>query len=487
MINTELSEADKLALLPKEQREAILSKLTPEQARDLMYRWEWWARPKQLRVFDDDWNTFLLLCGRGWGKSRTACQWVRKKALENPGCKIAVVGATAQIVNRTVVTGNGGIMDVCRPEEATYKRGDAKIVFNNGSTVFLYSAAEPKRLRGPNHHFALADDIVAWQYPEAYHMLKLTLRIGANPQMLVTTSAAATQLILDIISNNSEEDSEREKAVEEVNSTEFIKKEGLIILRGTTFENTHLPNVVLDDYKRSYPENSIMGQQELYAKIVLKVEGALWDRRWLQWLKRVDSEGEIIPEPTYIKTVVAVDPAVSANKNSDYTAIVVSSKDKNGKFYVRYARRFKTTPKTWAEEVLKVYHQFHADKIIAEANNGGLLVEETLRSQNSYAFEGKRYEVDGENLPIELIHAKQGKHVRATPVAFLYEDKRVYHAVSLGELEQQMLAFKGEPNGSDDLVDALVYTILDLSGAKLVTPQTPLIGGFRKTTRIQYL
>lgn len=324
---TELSKADEFARLPKEERDALLEGLTKEQLLELNYDWKWWGRPKQLRCFEDDWNTFMYLCGRGFGKSRTACEWVRHKALKYPGCKIAVVGATAQVVNRTVVRGDGGIIDVCRPGEAIHKRGDALIKFENGSTVFLWSADEPKRLRGSNHHFALADDIIAWRYPETYHMLKLTLRLGISPQMLITTSAGATPLILDIVSNGSTEESVIEESVEEVNNSEFLKKGNTIIVRGTTFENNALPLITLNDYKITYPKDSPMGQQELYAKIVLKVEGALWDRKWiLRAPVYKDDEGNIVHIMQYERTILAVDIATTSNKNSDYTAITITSR-----------------------------------------------------------------------------------------------------------------------------------------------------------------
>lgn len=487
-MSNELSQFERFSMLPKDERDTVLKSFSKAQMESLQFNWEWWARPKQLRCFEDDWNTFLYLCGRGFGKSRTACQWVRMKALKYPGCKIAAVGATSGIVNRTIVNGDGGIMDVCKPGEAIYKRGDALIKFENGSTVFLYSADEPKRLRGPNHHFALADDIVAWRYPEAYHMLKLTLRIGVNPQMLITTSASATPLILDLISNNSTDEVEIEKAVNEVNATEFLKKGRMIVVRGTTFENNFLPLVTLEDYRTSYPENSIMGQQELYGKIVLKIEGALWERGWIQRYSTIDIEtGDRIREPTYMKTILAVDPAVSSNKNSDFTAITVSSKGTDGKYYVRYSKRFKHTPGKWAEEVIKCYKRFNVDKIIAEKNNGGDLVEHTLRVQNSFVEDGVRYDINPADLPIELIHAKHGKYLRATPVAMLYENKRVYHVGVFSDLEQQMLSFRGEPNGSDDLVDSLVYTLLDLSETKIVDRQLPQVGGIRKTAKLDLL
>jgi phage terminase large subunit-like protein len=423
--------------------------------------------------------------------SHPACQWVVKKARENPGCTIGVVGATAQITNRTVIRGSGGIIESLKAGEAQHKRGDAIIQFKNGSVINIFSADVPERLRGSNLHFALADDIIAWKNPETYHMLRLATRIGRKPQVMITTSPAAFPLLLHILTDGSEEDSVIEAAVEEFNSKEYIKRDNLVVVRGTTFENTHLPTSVLEDYLKLYPPTTVLGQQELYGRIVLKVEGALWAREWIQHFKTVSMEpatmGEKISEPEYIKTIIAVDPAVSVNKNSDYTAIVVSSKTVDGRYFVRFAERFKTTPATWAQEVVRLYHKFKCDKIVAEANNGGLLVEETLRSQTGFKLDGRNYEIDGNSLPIELIYAKQGKYVRATPVAFLYEDKRVWHVGTHNELESQMLSFKGEPNGSDDLVDALVYTLLELSGARIVPVSPPAVGGYRQELQLDFL
>lgn len=488
---TEISEADKFAMLPKEDRDAILDSMSEEQLKELSGSWKWWARPKQLRCFQNDWNTFIYLCGRGFGKSRTACEWVVHKALTNPGCKIAVVGATAGIVNRTVVNGDGGIMEVY--PQAHYKRGDALIKFDNGSTIFLYSADEPKRLRGPNHHFALADDVIAWRYPEAYTMLKLTVRIGTHPQTLVTTSAGATPLILGLISNNSEDEHVIEKAVEEVNENDFTQKGNLIIVRGTTFENTHLPKITLDEYTTSFPEESTVGQQELYARIVLKVDGALFDRKWIQRFNKINTivtsedYGKKLPETPYIQTIVAVDPAVTVNKRSDHTAIVVSSKGIDGNFYVRFAQQYKTSPGEWAKEIARVYHKYKADKVVVETNNGGLLVKETMDNVDHFYQDGRRYSVNGSELPIEFLTAKQGKYVRATPVAFLYETMKVWHVGVFAELEQQMLSFKGSPNDKDDLVDALVYSLLTLSGAKPAAPFHVAVGGKRATANLGLL
>ncbi len=481
---TELSQADRLALLPEEERNAIYGSLTKEQQKELLYDWKFWARPKQLRPFEDDWNTFLMLCGRGFGKTRTAVQWVREKALKHPGCRIAMVGATAQVANRTIVM---DLMDVCKPDEAVHKRGDALIKFTNGSTVFIWSADEPRRLRGSNHHFALADDIVAWRYAETYHMLKLTLRSGLNPQMFITTSAAATPLILNIISQGSEDESVIEKAVEEVNSKDFVQKGKLIIVRGTTFENNALPQTTLEDYKESYPEESITGQQELYAKIVMKVDGALWDREWIQHYEEYDKDGKPILPTNYVKTVLAVDIATTSNKNSDYTAIVVTSRGSDGKYYVRHAKRYKVTPGEWAQEIVKLYKRFNVDKIVAEVNNGGELVEHTLRQQNSFEEDGVQYDINPEDLPIETIHAKHGKILRATPIAMIYENKRVWHVGIHSDLEQQMVMFKGDPNENDDMVDALVYSLLDLSGARILPPQPPMVGGPRKINELRFI
>lgn len=488
MNNKEYSYQDKLSLLPRDEYIKIIKSLNEEQLEELEHDWRWNARPKQLLCFSDDWNTFMYLCGRGFGKSRTACEWVREKALQNPGCKIAVVGATASIVNRTVVLGDGGIMEVCRPGEADYKRGDALIKFKNGSMVFLYSADEPKRLRGPNHHFALADDIIAWRYPEAYHMLKLTVRIGKNPQTLITTSAGATPLILDIITNKSEDENVIEQAVNEVNSKEMVRKGRMVIVRGTTFENNALPLITLEQYKEEYPESSVMGQQELYARIVLKVEGALWDRKWIGRSKAVDKDGNFLDPVGYRKTVMAIDPAVSANKNSDHTAITIASLGIDGRYYVRYSERYKVTPKVWSHEAIRLYYKYGVDKILAEKNNGGLLVEDTLRNVNSFKDleSGEIFNVNGEDLPIELIHAKTGKYVRATPIAALYENRRVDHVGTFSDLEQQMLSFKGEPNESDDLVDSLVYALLELSGAKVVEYTPPKVGGIRSPLNLDF-
>lgn len=481
MSTPELSMAQQFGRLPIEEQEKFYSKMTPQDWLKLRYDWTWWGRPKQLRCFEEsDWSTFLYLAGRGFGKTRTGTEWVKHIAETRPGSYIAVVGPTTQSVNRTLVEGSTGLMNICAPNTVKHERTKAQLSWKNGSVALLYSAERPDRLRGPNHHYALADEIVAWKNPETWDMLKFTLRIGQNPQTLVTTTPKPTDLVIRIIGG--------EKNVGHVNSQDFIRFKKTAIVRGTTFENTALSEGALEEYRDLY-EDTIMGDQELYAKLLINIQGALFKREWIQhygvysdWM-----EADYAPksEPVYIDTVVAVDPATTSSSTSDQTAIVVASKGEDGLYYVRHAEAHTLSPDGWAAEVVRIFKKYKANKIIVERNNGGDMVENTIRQVKTYKQAGRTYSVDGYALPIESIHAKKGKLLRAEEVALLYEQRRVVHLHTFAELESQMIVFKGEANGADDYVDAMVYAIKQLAGIREVNHYSPIvIGGGLVSDRI---
>ncbi len=344
------------------------------------------------------------------------------------------------------------------------------------------SAERPDRLRGPNHHYALADEIVAWKNPETWDMLKFTLRIGTNPRTFVTTTPKPTDLILKIIGG--------EDNVGLVNSQDYIKFKKTVVVRGTTFENTALAQSALDDYLDLY-ENTAMGEQELYAKLLINIQGALFKKEWFRhyglYADFLDTD-EVRTEPVYTRTVVAVDPATTSTSKSDQTAICVVSKGEDGRYYVRHCEGHQKTPDGWAQEVVKVYNRYNADKIVCEVNNGGDMVESTIRHVKSYSSGKRTFSVDAYAIPIEKIHAKKGKLLRAEEVALLYEQGRVTHMHSFSDLESQMLVFKGEPNGADDLVDAMVYGVKELAGVRMTESIQPqVIGGGLVSDRILLL
>lgn len=480
---SETSLAYQFSQIPEEERNKIIDSMSPEELVALKYDWKWWARPKQLLpIQEEDWSTFLLLCGRGWGKTTTGVHWVDYMANKYPGSYIAIVGPTTQAVNRTLIEGETGLMSICAPGTVTYRRTKAQVEWKNGSVAMAFSAERPDRLRGPNFHYALADEIVAWKNPETWDMLQLTLRIGKYPKTLVTTTPKPTDLILRIVGG--------EDNVPLVNSQEYVKRKNTRILRGTTFENIALSEQALENYLDLY-ENTVMGDQELYAKLLINIQGALFKKDWIKHFGIYSdyAESEIIKkEPVYIKTVVAVDPATTAGSRSDQTGICVVSKGEDGRYYVRYCEGHQKTPDGWAQEVVKVYKRYNADKIVCEVNNGGDMVENTIRHVKSFVHNNKTYAVDAYSIPIEKIHAKKGKLLRAEEVALLYEQGRVTHIHSFSDLESQMVVFRGEPNGADDLVDAMVYAIKDLAGVRLVDHVQPtVIGGGLVSDRIHLL
>lgn len=441
-----------VASLPQSQRESLLTDLSPAQLEELEYDWRFWARPNQLPPEASQsgipWQTWILLAGRGFGKTRTGAEFIREQlAALGPGARAALVAPTAADARDIMVEGESGILACCPPwDRPKWEPSKRRLTWKNGAMATTYSADEPERLRGPQHHVAWCDELAAWRYPEAYDMLMLGLRLGANPRTVVTTTPKPVKLVRRILADPA-----------------------TAITRGSTYDNAgNLAATFLHQIKQAY-EGTRLGRQEIYAEVLEDVEGALWTT---DLIDRNRLEKNVLL-PAMRRIVVAVDPAVSSTDTSNETGIVVCGLGGDGRGYVLEDLSVKRSVDQCGRIIAQAYYNWHADRVVGEVNNGGDLIEALIR-------------VEDRNISFKAVRASKGKFVRAEPVAALYEQNRVIHAGVFKTLEEQMCQFTSDIDrdayGSPDRVDALVWGLTEL----IVENQlTGLLDHYRKEFEAQ--
>ncbi len=415
------SLADKFAQLPAPKRRLFLVKLSPDERAELEYSWPFWARPEQLAP-PGAWRAWLILSGRGWGKTRSGAEWVRGQVEVGRSKRLALVGATAADTRDVLVEGESGILATSPPwARPVYEPSKRRRTWPNGALATLYSADEPDRLRGPQHDGAWADELAAWRYPDAWTQLQFGLRLGDDPRVVVTTTPRPTALVRDL-----------------------ARAKTTIVSRGSSYENAaNLAPAFLDELKRRY-ENTRLGRQEIFGDILDDNPGALF--------RRTDIDGARVRRaPPLVRIVVAIDPAVSHDENSSETGIVVAGLGDDGHAYVLDDCSGILTPAAWAKRAIDVFYDHGADRIVAEVNQGGALVEANLRTVDA-------------RVPYKAVRASRGKAVRAEPVAALYEQGKVHHVGVLIALEDQMCGWDPTTaEKSPDRMDALVWALTELA------------------------
>jgi len=413
-----------LASLPEPVRNKLIWSLTPEEADTFNYDWSRWARDSQ-KPPAGDWRVWLLLAGRGFGKTRTGAELVRSGVAAHTARHIALVAPTAADARNVMVEGESGLLAIAPPSDRPrYEPSKRRLTWSNGAVATLFSADEPERLRGPQHDFAWCDELAAWRYPEAWDMLMFGLRLGLDPRAIVTTTPRPTKPIRALIADPK-----------------------VVVSRGTTAENrANLAPAFLDQIVRRY-QGTRLGRQELDAEILDDMPGGLWRRETIEATRM-----NALPELS--RVVVAIDPAVSASEKADETGIIAVGRDGNGHGYVLADASGRYAPAQWARLAIAVYSTHQADRIVAEINNGGEMVESTLRMIDP-------------NVPFSAVRAARGKVARAEPVAALYEQGRIHHIGAFPLLEDQMCAFTSDfdrnaAGYSPDRVDALVWAVTEL-------------------------
>jgi len=390
--------------------------------------WAAVARPNQLPPSGDWWQIWLLLAGRGFGKTRTLAEWVCEQAASGQVSRIALVAATAADARDVLVEGESGILAVAPPWfRPIYEPSKRRLTWPNGAIATTFSAEEPDRLRGPQHDAAVCDELASWSRPETWDMLQFGLRLGRHPRCLVATTPRPIKLIRELLAREGHD---------------------VVVTRGSTYENrANLAPGFFAQVIRKY-EGTRLGRQELKAELLEDTPGALWSHGIIEAARRSVAPVEMT------RVVVAIDPAVTSGEEADETGIIVVGKDKHGHGYVLADISGRYQPIEWARLAITAYRTHHADRIVAEVNNGGDMVAQNIRMVDP-------------NVAFTAVRASRGKVTRAEPASSLYEQGRIHHIGTFPQLEDQMANFTSDfdrsaAGYSPDRLDALVWALTDL-------------------------
>ncbi|HEX4395177.1 MAG TPA: terminase family protein [Mycobacterium sp.] len=423
VIEAPLDKLTELAQL--REKYANLQKLLARHAAPRPRPWHTAARDDQKIPATGDASVHLYLAGRGWGKSATGSNWLAEQAATNPDTEWAVVAPTWRDCRKVCIEGQSGILRALLPGELdSCNASDLTVRLTNGSKIYGYSADRPDRLRGANLSGAWIDELASMVHADDLwgESLMPALRIGERPQVVVTTTPRPVPLLRELLA----------------------RTDGSVrVVRGKTWDNAeNLSKVALAELKARY-EGTRMGRQELEGELLDDVEGALWNRDLLDDT-RVDQV------PPLVRIVVGVDPATTSGEKSDFTGIVVAGRSADGHLYVLQDATMKGSPRSCMAKAVSLYHQWHADRIVGETNNGGDYIENLLRTVDP-------------NVPYRSVRATRGKIVRAEPISSLWEQHRAHIVGCLPQLEDQMCAFTPDSTESPDNLDALVWSATELT------------------------
>jgi phage terminase large subunit-like protein len=392
------------------------------------------------------WRTWLVMAGRGFGKTRAGAEWVRAVAEADGDARIALIGASLGEVRAVMVEGESGLLSCCPPSRRpNYEPSLRRVTFGNGAQAFLYGANEPESLRGPQHSHAWCDEIGKWpnahgRAMRAWDNLLLGLRLGPDQRVVATTTPRAVPLVRRLLDGSD-----------------------LAVTRGRTIDNGHLPATFRRGIQAEFGR-SLLARQELGGELIEEIEGALWSRTLLEQCREDPASA---PEK---RVVIGVDPPASAEGDACGIVVCATGEDGIARVLADCSVR-KATPERWARAVAMAAREWEADRVVAEANNGGEMVRSVLHAAD----------VGGAwALPVKLVHASRGKTARAEPVAALYESGRVRHVGQLPELEDELCGlmsgggYEG-PGRSPDRADALVWALSELMLGRKAEPRVRVV------------
>ena len=410
-----------LAFLTRQERERLNRVLATAK-----YRWSMHARPSQIAPLGD-WLVWMILAGRGHGKTRAGAEWVREQAMNGRYSRMALVGKTPGDVRDVMIEGESGILAIHpKHERPQWNPSIRRLTWPNGAIATTYSSFNYDELRGPQHDGAWCDELCKWKYPrETWNNLMLGLRLGAKPQVCVTTTPSPIALL-----------------------NELLAAKTTAVTRGTTYENlANLAPSFREQVLRMY-EGTRIGRQELLGEVLSDSEGALWKRENIERTR-------VVKLPELRRVVVAIDPAATSKAESNETGIIVAATGIDGHGYILNDATLSGSPDEWARAAVSAYSKHRADRIVAETNQGGDMVEATIRTVDP-------------NVPFRAVYASRGKVIRAEPIAALYEQGRIHHVGAFSELEDQLCQWV-PGNASPDRLDALVWALSDLFGYTTLT------------------
>jgi phage terminase large subunit-like protein len=382
--------------------------------------WTWnHARKDQRPPTDPDWMLWLLMSGRGAGKTRSGAEYVHRLTDKFP--RIALIAPTGPDLRDTLVEGESGILTIAPPgKRPLWEPSKKRLTFPNGCIASGFSAEEPDRLRGPEHHAAWLDEPAFYPLIEdVWDNLLFGLRLGQQPRVIATTTPKPKKWL-----------------------KERLKEDSTRLSRVSTYANLeNLSPVFAERIIKKY-EGTRLGRQELHAELLEDVEGALWTSEMI-------GEDRVAQHPELERVVVAIDPAGSSKDTADETGIVVAGRA-NGHYYVLADRSGHYSPSGWARAAMSAYEEFSADAIVGETNYGGQMVEETLRSHGfDFRFKG--------------VHAKKSKRLRAEPIVGLYEQHKVHHVGEFVDMEGEQTEWVPDEGDSPNRLDAVVYSLTELA------------------------
>lgn len=430
-----------LALQPSNRIKTALQALTDAEASSLLYDWRFWARANQLPP-EGPWHTWAIIAGRGFGKTRTGSEWVREQVMRHGRRRIALVGRTSADCRKTMVEGEAGLLSVFPPSQrVAYEPSRRQVTFPNGAIAITYSSEEPDLLRGPAHDAAWVDELAtfydankddAGETGTTWSNLQMGLRLGSRPQQVVTTTPKPLRLLKQILADP-----------------------GTVTTRGNTYENK--ANLAEAFYSKiiSRYEGTRLGRQELHAEILEDIEGAIFQRDWF------DTQRIAAIKPRDLqRIVVAIDPAVTSKDTSDDTGIVVAGLGTDGRGYLLDDATCKLSADGWMRRAIGLFHERKGDRIVAEVNNGGDMIEALLRTIDK-------------DVPYKAVSASRGKITRAEPVAALVEQGKISHVGPFDFLEDELCQYTGKIPGeqSPNRLDAYVWAFTELMLEKQLAPR----------------
>ena len=403
---------------------------------DILHDFDLWARPEQFMDWGD-WDTVMLLCGRGFGKSWFASNYIIDQAKKSK-IRIALWASDLKSAKRVNWLGSSGIIQNMHPNDlrdSDFNKTDLTLTFPNGSTVVTYTAESFERSRGDSVHMCVLDELAAWSYgPQALEAARLIMRLGEKPKMLITTTPRSLAMIKEIAIDSD------------------VK-----LIKGVTTDNYYLPQSYAETLQKKLTER--MWRQEGLAEILDDNLYAMFQMSDIM-NNRITGDFDF---STLKKLVIAIDPAVTSNENSDLTGIMVCGMGYDGKYYVIEDSSMEmASPEKWSSRVVSLYRKYNQHEcpvaIVAEKNQGGDLITSVIRN-------AARNIRDMILPPVTLVHASRGKEVRAEPTSALYEQQQVCHVGAFEDLELQMTEWNPTDKNtkSPDRLDALVWAITSLS------------------------
>ena len=410
------------SLLSKVEQDELLKTISTPEVPHLNQDFWLNARREQLPP-EGNWLIWIIMAGRGFGKTYAGANWLIEGHLNGTLINSGIVAATATDLRRYCIDGPSGVIaqapEYFKPKHVPSK---VKLEWPNGTITDLFSSEKPARIRGPNLDGVWCDELSWWmRVEECWDNLDFSLRFGKNPQRVITMTPRPIKLVRQI-----------------------IKEDDVVITRGVTSDNA--ANLAASFLQRIQKKHggTRLGRQELSGELLEDAEGALWKMDQLDQIRTYDDP------PKLTRTVVALDPSASSGEDADEAGIVVSGKDKQNRGHVIADHSLRGTPNEWGRKAIWAYHEYNANIIVAEKNQGGEMITEVLNNIDK-------------SVPVKLVHASQGKVARAEPVSILYEKYQIDHHGLFRELEDEMVNFvPNDVTESPNRVDALVWGLTEL-------------------------